>query len=429
MSMILLPAAAVLVLAVGVWYWPGESSAGRAYGMVDLPELLEQSCVHLKGTLFLPRTGGIAGTDRVEFPFECWVDLANGRTWQTYYHTAVTGAVQDYHVGYRVCDGTYLMTIAPDGVEFSRLDDFRRALTRKRAVTGLYDELLGGRRLLSAFTRVGVQAHGGTQFEIWEREFDEPLLNLSARVQCLLDPRGGEIGRLQFWVRGTGSSEWQLLQRIDVWERYATPPSDVFATTPPAGAVLKNTKETADLMTVFHTSGAGNGVAHAVHIAFRLPDGSLLVSWSSRDLESTASQAPLFSELSFGGPLPVLPMTITGLLQVHGGQQIKYAGKHVAWTRKGEEFCEWSLYVPDREPPPAWKSYYRVEQEFNLPDNRVPPSIVANVSDSVGIDTPAEFRELVLGAMAEASDTRQPPADVTYERVLQLAQESRPVQP
>ncbi len=55
----------------------------------------------------------------------------------------------------------------------------------------------------------------------------------------------------------------------------------------------------------------------------------------------------LFKSLTCGGPLPKLPIEITGLKQKHadGGETV-CVGRHLAYTRKGDTFVEWALFVP-----------------------------------------------------------------------------------
>jgi hypothetical protein len=109
-----------------------------------------------------------------------------------------------------------------------------------------------------------------------------------------------------------------------------------------------------------------------------------------------------------------------------GSGEPLYTGYHLAFTRKQGRFAEWGLYVPDG-PPPAdvqatgYEMLYRwnleFAQHFVIDDMTVKPEFT--------IETAEEFDEWVLGAMAELADNGTAPENLTYQKVIDLAQQIR----
>ncbi len=413
--------AAAVLIAVGIW--PGGHPAGRAYGMTDIPELIHAGVLHVRGEMFMPAVVP-PGQERTRVEYEYWVDANGSRCRHTMPTCSIEAGKTVVTLGERVMDGEYVMTVdhAARTVMYTRLNELRRALETRRSLARFYEQLFGG-QMLDAFHATGFEIVAGVKYTVWEYTTEEPLLDLAFRIECLMDRATGAIGGARAFVRQGTAGDWQLAMRMWPWEHVADPPTGVFDTTPPAGYTLVNTKETAELASLAYEggTGTGNGITNRRDIAFRLPDGSVLLAWGSQDLESEESQAKLFAGLEFGGPLPRLPMEITGLRQEIDGRTITYTGRHVAWSRHGDDFVEWSLYIPLEKPPARWQIYYRVEQRFNVEPGRITPLITSNVSQPFFIDGAADFDELVRGAMTELSDDGPPPADITLERVLTMA--------
>lgn len=115
----------------------------------------------------------------------------------------------------------------------------------------------------------------------------------------------------------------------------------------------------------------------------------------------------------------------------NGSCEPLYAGYHLAFTRKQGRFVEWGLYVPNG-PLPAdvqatgYEMLYRWNQEFarNFVFHHM------TVKPEFTIETAEEFDEWVLGAMAELADDGTAPENLTYQKVIDLAQQIRtPVAP
>lgn len=163
-------------------------------------------------------------------------------------------------------------------------------------------------------------------------------------------------------------------------------------------------------------------------VAFALADGSIVLGWRSFDPKDAEKQAVLFEGVTFGGPLPKLPIEFHALqpAPAEGLSEPLYTGYHLAFTRKQDRFTEWGLYIANGTPPAdvhatgyemlnRWN--HEFAQRFNIHDTTVKPEFT--------IDTPAEFDEWVLGAMAELADDGKSPAEVTYQKVIDLTQQVR----
>ncbi len=104
---------------------------------------------------------------------------------------------------------------------------------------------------------------------------------------------------------------------------------------------------------------------------------------------------------------------------------MEYASRHLGRTSKAGQLIEWALYVP-RTVVPANVKYlgYDVISEFNV---TTPPNggIGMRVPYGVPVKTAEDFDKWVRGAMAELSDNATAPAEVTYQKVSDLAQETR----
>jgi len=214
--------------------------------------------------------------------------------------------------------------------------------------------------------------------------------------------------------------------QFDTIERDVVLPPAIFETMPPSEYTLANTKESAEIPELQYEGGAGaDGLSYRGHISFELSNHSIILGWSSMDKITQSSQADLFADLEPGGPLPKLPVEVYGLKQIVGDEEVIYAGRHLAYTRRADQFYEWSVYVPEQiVPSRACSSYYRILHRFNVADREVRATMILNVSQPVAIDAD-DFDTFVRGAMAELSDGGLAPEDVTYEKVMEIIRETR----
>jgi len=465
--------AAAVILAVGLWPEGGENGrtggSGRVYALSDIPGLLRSAKVlHLHEWFYVPNaTEGPPGVQRRKIEADYWLDTVGGR-WHLWYtdrglSDGVPPTEEQKDMTYRflqqVSDGEFAMDLWHDAPvfrddpsvakkgEFSRLTPFMRVLKIRDYypwVTAFADRFRNAKDL-GRFSKVGQENLEGTDFEIWESEYDVPRWDKAeqksvydgvnrGRTRVWLSPVSGAVGRLEHWHKGpTTNGLWEINGVTDKVERDVEPPSGVFDTVPPPEFVMQNTKETARLASLSEECdvlGFGD-LEVRLHILFTLNDGSILFGWSSRDKKSAESQAPLFADLFPGGPLPKLPIEIQALVPENPDCDLVYTGRHLAWTQKDDRFYEWGLYVPQRElrsPQERcarWFDFrYAVNSDNPTAANREPLGHPVSGPSVYVVGDPAEFNELVLGAMADLSDGGVP-EDVTFENVTALCGQIR----
>lgn len=165
---------------------------------------------------------------------------------------------------------------------------------------------------------------------------------------------------------------------------------------------------------------------------FYLKDGSLLACWQSVDAKESHDRSRYFQGLRVGGDLPKLPTEIFALSPEPNVRDMQFIGYHYAFTlkenEKGKRWYEWSLYIPEKEPPPINAVLnYRIHYRLNVNrtkdiENRVKQIAVPDPQE---IRTEEDFNNFVLGAMAKRSDGGLVPEYVSYENILQLAERIR----
>jgi hypothetical protein len=228
----------------------------------------------------------------------------------------------------------------------------------------------------------------GEQYDIWQGQ-----VNHNFKVKSWLSPDTGELVRALVSTKH-GGRDWSNSYEVEKIERNIDISGEIFATEAPEGYILDNTKDSAQIPEL--QTGCTcyqDDLVVATHVAFTMPSGSVILAWHSQDMRSSASQASIFKNLKGGGPLPKLPIEIYALTSVGGGVLVTYDGRHL----------------------------YHTLPRFNPPKDRVLFSL--GLLNDMLIGNEQDFNKWVLGAMAELSDDGKAPADVTYEGVLELAEQ------
>jgi hypothetical protein len=304
------------------------------------------------------------------------------------------------------------------------ISDYQRTLEAYRTSGVFSGQIFGDIEQLQNFEQVGWEQMDGVEYQVWQRDTAHAVTKHADRLKFWLSPQTGKLGRVQIWSR-VDDDQWELSK--DYFTDYDVAiPDGVFTLEPPEGYTLKNTMETA----IPQELGIGGGVgcdsfSAKTRIGFLMGDGSVIVAWQSLDSESEIPQDELFMGLEFGGPLPKLPVEIHGLKPAGVSSNLTYTGYHLAHTQKAGQFIEWSLYVPDGTPSASVRQLgCDVLYRFNI-DPEPKWRIGLTVNCSLLIGGTEDFDKWVLGAMAELGDDGTAPVDITYERVLDLAEQVR----
>ena len=163
----------------------------------------------------------------------------------------------------------------------------------------------------------------------------------------------------------------------------------------------------------------------SVLVSFTLSDGSVVVAWQSLDHEAEGSQEPLFANLTSAAPCPSCRSSSTASSRPGHPTAPTYAACHLGHTSKAGRLIEWALYVPKNR---------RARQcqvpglRRALPIQRRHAAQRRNGHEGAlrrPVKTAEDFDKWVRGAMAELSDNATAPADVTYQKVSDLAQQTR----
>jgi hypothetical protein len=430
-----LAAAAVIIIAAVLLITILDKSATPAYGITDVPELLKKAkTLHIKGCVFFPDpTSPDKNYRKLELDY--WFDVENGR-YRLYKPGGIdkdTGEPKYYPI---VSDGQFVMNEIHHrpltgqtwkSISFTKLSPYQARLQTYRSSYQFLMRMFGSGNQIQGTIKVGQEEIDGTVFDIWQNEFylDD---GRGTKIRTWLVPNSGKIGRILFWhKKQKDEPNWRPYFDFDTIELDIVPPPKIFSTKPPDGYKLDNTKETAHISTLGISPHYRFKVHDLhLHIGFTLSDGSVILGWSCQGkVESSIADLDMFKDLVIGGKLPDLSVKIVGLKPIPRQFDINYSGHHLAYTQKDGNFYEWSLYVPDSQPPERNSLFgYEVNIKFEVDKKKV-GTWPRNLSEDLTINSSDDFNTWIHGAMAEFSDDGKAPEGVTYESVLQLARRIR----
>jgi outer membrane lipoprotein-sorting protein len=405
-----------------------DKSTSPAYAITDLPRAFEQArVIHVQGWNYFPEHRMRDGRRIPPLEINEWIDGENSRSRYTGGGLSIDA---EGNVTVTPCesisDGNYQMSInhGQKWAKFYRMSSYKQKLTTYETSKLVSGQLFGNVALLANSVVVGHELIDGVACDIWQVDVAGATPGHTTRTKHWLAADTGQLVRAQVLSR-MRDGKWELDEDYQTIEYNVEIPESTFAMEPPEGYTTENNKETAPILDI-----ASGGVAYkslwcSLVINFTLSDGSVVMGWRSFDSASEQPQELLFKDLMFGGPLPKLPVEIHGVVPAGVAGDVTYAGYHLAYTHKGDEFDEWSLYVPDGVPPGSVKELgYTALYRFNLDPQ--PKWIIGLMTEyGVPIETAEDFDTWVLGAMAELSDTGMAPSHVTYEAVLNLVQQVR----
>jgi len=423
-------AAAVIAIAVGfgVHYFTGGGTT-PVYGITDMPQLFKMAkTIHLKGWLYRPGCKTPDGNDVPPVNWEQWTDLENGREWHTTSSSSGRSEATTITVGELITDGQFRLRLnhTKKWGYFSKKNKYRQMLEKHRSKDNASALIFGDISKLYNFVKIGREKVDGVDCDIWQREEIFPDTEHGNRYRYWISPNTGECKLCQFWMRFSNKKQWELHHEYYKIERDVDIPEGIFAMEIPEGYEARNTKETATVLSLGSPrAGSGFGVGYGTAISFTMSDGSVIWGWNSFDQKSEKPQEEFFEGLKFGGPLPKLPIEFNSLKPGGKPKDIIYTGFHLAYTRKADRFTEWAIYVPNGIPPKNVKQFhYHALYVFNIGRE---PRYRLNTIVPYGllIETKEDFDKWVIGAMAELSDDGKAPENVTYESVLQLAEQIR----
>lgn len=420
-------AAVVAVAALALTFWSRSSSP--AYAITDLPAQFEQArTIHVQGWHYFPEHTMPDGSAVPPSPIDNWTDVMNARSrFTTTQLTSGADGVKVY-VSEVVRDGPSWIRIDHGdrrSVTYFRVSEYQQKLAVRQISKLISGQLFGDITQLSNSIVVGDERIDGVACDIWQSDDAE-----GGRSRQWLAADTGRLVRAQA-LRRMESGQWKVATDYSLIEYNVEPPEGTFSFEPPEGYTADNSPETAystELNAGMFTGWSDEQYHYKCgpRVAFALADGSIVLGWQSFEYKDEEKQARFFEGATFGGLLPKLPIEFYALQPADGPGEPLYTGYHLAFTRKQGRFAEWGLYVPNG-PPPAdvqatgYKMLYRwnleFAQHFVIDDMTVKPEFT--------IETAEEFDEWVLGAMGELADDGTAPENLTYQKVIDLAQQIR----
>lgn len=406
-----------------------DKSATPVYGITDLPGLFQQAkVIHIQGVQYF---GAHKMPDGGEIPpvqIDNWIDLENGRSRYTATGLSVNKDNVKVTISEMISNGQHQLCLnhTDKNVTFFKTSDYQCMLNAFNLSRMIHGQIFGDVEQLQNFEKTTSEQINEVSYDIWQGEIISGISELTHRLKFWLSPETGKLGRFQMFSKGN-DNEWYLNYDYNDIEYNIEIPNDVFSMEIPQDYMLMNTKETAIPIEL----GGGGGVGYSdaqyglkanIMIGFVMPDHSVIAGWYSKDSRSETPWEEYFKDLEFGGSLPKLPVEIYGLKPVVKNNNITYTGYHLTFTQKADKVIEWSLYVPNGTPPVSIRQLgCNALYTFNL-DPEPKWHLGLSVDCSLLIENADDFDTWILGAMAELSDDGKAPDNITYERVIRLAQ-------
>jgi hypothetical protein len=429
-------AAAVIIVVVLIGTHPFSSFVNLttpAYGVTDLPGLFERAkVIHTRGWQYFPGHKMPGGKEIPPVEINNWIDLEDGRS--RYTGSGLSSDTNGVRItmSETISEGQYSLCLnhTDKNAIFLKISDYQRMMNAYQISKLMHGQILGEVEQLENFAKIGQEEIDGVTYDIWQGEMIQTVTKHANRFKFWLSPSCGKLGRVQSWAK-VNDDQWELNYEFCDIDYNVVVPDGVFAMEIPQDYALRNTKETAIPLELGSEGGAGCSdnqydLFVNTRVSFTMSDGSVILGWHSADRKSETPQDKLFEGLEFGGAPPKLPVEIYGLAPGGVPSDITYTGRHLTCTKKADQFIEWGLYVPNGTPPTGTKKLgYDVLYRFNLEQYTPKCRIGLTVKYGIPIETSGDFDKWVLGAMAELSDDGEAPADVTYTRVLQLAEKIR----
>jgi len=424
-------AAAVMIIAAVIGLWPEASITNKVYGLSDVPALIRNAkTIHTKGWITRANVRGQEGQDRQYV--EEWIDIEKGR-----FRTIGFGGIKIHpephafwHKVERINDGQYQMYIDHgfEEVQFQRLNEFKQKLAVRKAVDLFLERILLSPGELTGFTQVAEENINGINFFVWEKKTIYEEQGIERKSKYWVSPSTGEMRKREGWEKGeTTDGNWKMTLEKE-FEIDIDIPQEVFETEPPIGYTVRNAKETASSGSLMIASPIMlDAVKGNIAIVLSLANGIGIMGWYIKSDTPIDKRMELFENLEPGDELPKSPVGITfELWPKNNIFNVTYVGRYLAQNQKNGKFFEWGIYIPDKEFDARDLSHSRKISFVHYPENE---SEVRDTTRFTNCQTliveEEEFDAFVRGAMAELSDDGVVPDYITYDKVIQLAEEIR----
>ena len=410
----------------------GPNIASVAYGIVDLPAIMEQAqTIQITGWRYLDDSAIVADNKSERVASDCYIDNRYERLrWSQYgFDTTIDGQIMtkiNHH------DNT---------VRFYKLSDFQRKVWLRMMHDWNFDRAFMSKEELSEFVKTGHETIEETEFNIWERvtNYWYPS-DREIKSRVWMSPITGEVRRIGEWQRGEFTKgRWCITSdnTIKINRGFET---GIFEPVVPDGYRLKNTKENApeyqSLIMAFYADGKRSEVRYV----FTMENGTVIIAWSTGILLSDENSVALYKALKSGQSMPTKPVEIMYGLTPKGKPRydssdydvtfddtsVTYNGRFLDWTVKDGQLYEWAIYVPNKKVD-LREVLHRGEIVIGMdPENPTWKGVErSSLYSNTMVIYDDEFNIFVLGAMAELSDDEVIPEHMTYNNILNQVNEIR----
>ena len=446
-----LAAAAILIFAVIIGFNHFQLTS-PVYGITDVSEiLLNSNTVHLKGWICASLSPELEdlnivqeGQEETRAPYEYWIDMNTGSfkhsrpSWLRYEDEKFVTSTYT-----QIYDGQFLMEVneASKDVVFTKMSPYQKLIRKRKNKAAIIESLLPMLKSSHLYEVIGSEEIRNEKFNIWQVEHTEPSFGGDKiRLKIWVSSNNGHIAKQQIWIKRP-NLKWYQNMEINKIEYNVSIPGNIFATQIPEGYSSVYSKENAldnELMQsanyyFYDYNGELASQRYATHASFTLNDGTVILGWSCSFNEhgskviipdADSYQEDIFPNLVTGGPLPELLIVFYNISPINEKPDVKYQARHLTYTRKGDIFYEWSIYVPETKLDKYYGALgYNIHYHNSL-NEKDGAAMLGEVGD-IRIVNEEDFDAFVLGAMAELSGDGKAPEDITYEKVLRLAQEIR----
>jgi len=422
-----LAAAVVVIIAalIGLNQFGGSfDGSSKVYAMSDVPELLGSAeTLYMKGRIYLPPLEEDGESEVVDI--EHWLDFENGR-WRSTTPGTISGHDElKIILSERICDGGEFELILEHMEKqgsFSKLSQLQRKLRCRGLLETIMIFVCGDPKLFDLYKIAGEEELDGQTYNIWELSIEHEKMP-DFKMQSWLSPVTGDFAQAIVWMK-EGEKDWIKQLEVTSLKQNLIIPDSVFAMDVPDDYYLINTRETAPKRQIGSMSGGHGPYRLNMHTLFTLRDGTVIACWSSRNIDSQDSQVHLFADIEMGGGFPKLPFEVYALEASVNEKKEVFHGRHLCFTELEGKFYEWGIYVPAEKIEPRQS---RVQSYSLIYRNHIEAEGAFRLATSADllVKNKDDFETFVLGAMKEFSDQGEVGADITYEGVLQLAQQIR----
>jgi len=450
-----LAAAAVIIIAVliGINQFGGSiDGAGVAYAISDVFESFQEAkTIHIQGKNYYPPPP-VTNIEQRVAPFEYWIDIENGRArikHPGFSHWISQGRVDIYYFEDVITDkGRININHRKKKASYFQLQQDDNYLLVTQQLDNQLKQIFGDPEHINDFVHRGTEQIDDLWFDIWEAEIQpDPDSEKMLRIKMWVSQTTTTIGQVRLWLK-TSETNWALVGEIDKIEYDVSFPPNLFDISAPKGYVVNNSIEAPARPELVSTAYYGKHAGISIFAGCLLEDGSIIAAWSSTTRKNpevpwqegnwyaNVTQIELFKKLEPAGPLPELPIVPVGLKKRSlWDNKTSYTGRHLAYTVKDNNIYEWTIYVPEKTTDQTFTSLRLSNMKSEVmgydPILEFHPEELANKENyNIGlhvkfIANEENFDSLLREYIADFSDNRVVPGYITYDKVLELADQIR----